>query len=117
MGSRWPITPVDMTREVGELALKHCDAVRDMERASSRPPLPVTALAQPELMMMLLIPLPPVSSRTDRETCTGAAWNLLVVKTAAALAGGSEAIRAMSGLLVLEALTPTCVPETLKPCG
>ena len=85
--------------------------------ASSSPPEPVTALAQPELIMMLRRPAPLRFSRTKRETCTGAAWNLLVVKTAAPLQGRSEAISAMSGLEVFEALTPTCVPDTEKPLG
>jgi hypothetical protein len=48
---------------------------------------------------------------------TGAAWNLLVVNTAAAEHGLSEAMKARSGNLVLDALTPTWVPDTLKPLG
>lgn len=50
-------------------------------------------------------------------TCTGAAWNLLVVNTAAAEHGVSDEIKARSGNLVFDALTPTCVPETTKPLG
>ena len=79
--------------------------------------MPVTALAHPELTMIPRRPEPPRFSRTERETWTGAAWNLFVVKTAAPLQGRSEAISAISGLDMLEGLTPTCVPDTEKPLG
>lgn len=78
MGRRWPITPVDMTRVLLESVVdscwvggvvpgddwKHASTVRPMDEASSRPPFPVTALAQPELMMMARIPSPERCSRT-----------------------------------------------------
>ena len=124
IGNLWPITPVDITSEVGPLWSSGCDfrwkqavASLAMASASSRPPLPVTALAQPELMMIERRPAPPRRSRTERETCTGAAWNLLVVKTAAPKEGRSLTMKARSGLLVLDGLTPTWVPETEKPLG
>ena len=50
-------------------------------------------------------------------TCTGAALNLFVVKTAAAEHGASETIIAKSGNFVFEGLTPTWVPETENPLG
>jgi hypothetical protein len=116
------MTPVDMTRLLGpsvdvSLGWNKEDAVDAISRASSRPPVPVTAFAQPELITMLRRPDPPRFSMTERDTCTGAAWNLLVVKTAAPLQGRSEAIKATSGLEVFEALTPTWIPETEKPLG
>lgn len=121
-GRRCPITPVDITRVLGprseaSLGLKREVVVAAICWASSRPPVPVTALAQPELTMMPRSLEPPRFSRTERETWTGAAWNLLVVKTAAPLHGRSEVIKAMSGFDVFDALTPTCVPETRKPLG
>lgn len=89
---------------------------RDMASASSRPPLPVTALAQPELMMTLRTRLPVRASRS-RLKVTGAAWNLFLVKTAAAAQGWSEVIKARSGLVVLAGLTPTLTAATRKPSG
>ena len=66
---------------------------------------------------MLRMPAPPRFSRTDRDIWTGAAWNLLVVKTAAPNAGRSDVMNAKSGLDLLAALTPTYVAETLNPLG
>lgn len=77
----------------------------------------MTALAQPALMMIDLMPLPFRRVRMSRETCTGAAWNLLAVKTAAAVAGVSEVMNARSAFRVFEGLTPTCVADTRKPLG
>lgn len=70
MGSRWPITPVDMTRLLGvSSGLPRVSvAVCDILLASSSPPLPVTALAQPELMIMLRMPEPFRLSSTFRDT-------------------------------------------------
>lgn len=119
MGKRWPITPVDMTRLVGVEGESPVavEAVSAIFWASSIPPLPVTALAHPELMIMLRMPSPLRVSRILREICTGAAWNLLVVKTAAAFAGVSDVMNAMSGFDLLDGFTPTCTPETEKPFG
>lgn len=122
MGRRCPITPVDITMlrwprpSLGSLG-KQEDAFTPIARASSSPPIPVTALAQPELTIMPRTPSPFLVSSMDLLILTGAAWNLLVVKTAAAEHGFSEAMNARSGNLVLEALTPTWVPDTLKPLG
>ena len=66
---------------------------------------------------MPLTPEPPRFSSTERDTWTGAAWNLLVVNTAAPLQGRSEAISAISGFEVLDGLTPTWVPDTENPFG
>ena len=110
IGKRWPMTPVDMTRVElasdgsGERQLSTAEAIL---LASSRPSLPVTALAQPELMTMARIPSPLRASRVFRLTVTGAAWNLFLVKTAAAEHGASEAINARSGKRVFDAFTPT----------
>lgn len=112
MGRGCPITPVDMTRvldgelETGEEEMLE-STVLAMEMASLRPCLPVTALAQPELMTIARRPSPFRTCRVSRLMVTGAAWNLFFVKTAAAEHGRSEAIRARSGSRVLEALTPT----------
>lgn len=67
--------------------------------------------------MTLRIPAPPRVSRICLETWTGAAWNLLVVKTAAPKAGTSEVMNARSAFFVLVGFTPTWVPETRKPTG
>ncbi len=117
------MTPVDMTRVLGPCVESSSSdwkwelVVEAICWASSRPPVPVTALAQPELTMMLRKPAPLRFSRTERETWTGAAWNLLVVKTAAPLQGRSEAINAISALEAFVGLTPTYVPDTEKPLG
>ena len=85
--------------------------------ASSSPPFPVTAFAQPELMITDLNPSPERFLRWLRQTVTGAAWKIFWVKTAAADAGLSDVRRARSGNRVLDALTPTWVPETRNPLG
>lgn len=77
MGRRWPITPVDMTRvlslsvgeELGSSPSRHSAILV----ASSRPPLPVTAFAQPELIITDLIPSPDRLLRMFRLIVTGAA--------------------------------------------
>jgi len=60
IGRRCPITPVDITRaEFGEgVGMKVSFRVEAMEWASLRPAAPVTALAQPELMITPRIPSP-----------------------------------------------------------
>ena len=88
-----------------------------MLAASSSPPVPVTALAQPELMITDLIPSPEHFLRISRLTVTGAAWKMFWVKTAAADAGLSDVRSARSRKRVLEAFTPTWVPETRNPLG
>jgi hypothetical protein len=74
--------------------------------ASSRPPLPVTAFAQPELIMMALIPSPERFCKVSRLAITGAAWNLFLVNTAAAEQGVSDEIIARSGRYLLVGFTP-----------
>ena len=110
-GRRWPMTPVDMTRvELASEALvdeRQLSTVEAILLASSRPPLPVTALAQPALMTMARMPSPLRDSKVFRLTVTGAAWNLFLVKTAAAEHGVSETIKARSGKRVFEGFTPT----------
>ena len=117
MGRRWPITPVDMTRALRWEEECGSSPSRDaaMLAASSSPPFPVTAFAQPELMITDLMPSPEHFSRTSRLTVTGAAWNVFCVNTAAAEAGFSDVRSARSGSRVLDAFTPTCVPETRNP--
>lgn len=110
MGRRWPMTPVDMTRVLLGLdgGLENCEStVRAILRASSMPPWPVTALAQPELMMMDRTPSPERFRSISLLTVTGAAEKGFWVKTAAAEQGISDVIRARSGKRVLLALTPT----------
>ena len=105
------MTPVDMTRvELGSEALveaKQWSTVDAILLASSRPPLPVTALAQPALITIARIPSPLRASRFLRLTVTGAAWNLFWVKTAAAEHGVSEVSKAKSGKRVFDGFTPT----------
>lgn len=119
MGRRWPITPVDMTRAVsgGEGSGNSPSRDSAMLAASSSPPFPVTAFAQPELIIMDLNPSPERLLRWLRLIVTGAAWNMFCVKTAAADAGLSDVRSARSGNLVLDAFTPTWVPETRNPFG
>lgn len=110
MGRRWPITPVDMTRVLLGVGggLENCEStVRAILRASSMPPGPVTALAQPALMMIERMPSPARFRRTSWLTVTGAAEKGFWVKTAAAEQGVSDVMRARSGKRVLLALTPT----------
>ena len=119
MGRRWPMTPVDMTRvvsgdeESGSSPSRHST----MRVASSSPPFPVTAFAQPELIITDLIPSPERFLRMFRLTVTGAAWKMFCVNTAAADAGLSDVRSARSGKRVLDAFTPTWVPETRNPLG
>lgn len=92
-------------------------ASRLIDQASSIPPFPVTAFAQPELTTTPLIPLPSFILKISLLTVTGAAWNLFLVNTAAEEHGVSEAIKARSSNRVFEGLTPTCVAEARKPFG
>lgn len=79
--------------------------------------MPVTAFAQPELTTTLRRPAFRLPWSTLRLKVTGAAWNLFLVKTAAAAQGRSDVTMARSGLLVLPGLTPTKMPAAAKPCG
>lgn len=117
MGRRWPITPVDMTRVLSGDEESGSRPSRDaaMLVASSSPPFPVTAFAQPELMITDLIPSPERFLRMFRLNVTGAAWNIFWVNTAAADAGLSDVRSARSGKRVLDAFIPTWVPETRNP--
>ena len=119
MGRRWPMTPVDMTRAVSGDEDSGSRPSRDaaMLAASSSPPFPVTAFAQPELIITDLMPSPERFLRMFRLTVTGAAWNMFCVNTAAADAGFSDVRSARSGNRVLDAFTPTWVPETRNPLG
>jgi len=111
-----PITPVLMTM-VASLAPSDLSASLAMASASSSPPLPVTALAQPELIMTPRSPAFLDFCSNALLKVTGAAWNLFLVKTAAAEQGTSEVMKARSGLVVLFGLTPTIVPDTRNPLG
>lgn len=105
-----PITPVDITRVLLDRSevWGNCSSTAvAIWAASSRPPLPVTALAQPELITMALIPSPKRFRRVSRLTVTGAAWNLFFVNTAAAEQGFSDEISARSGKCSLLGFTPT----------
>lgn len=102
------MTPVLITRVLGSGVPLYSSTFVAILRASSKPPLPVTALAHPELMTTDRTPFPFRCSKVNLLTCTGAAWNLFVVNTAAAAVhGSSDEIRAKSGYFVFEALTPT----------
>ena len=115
------MTPVDITKVLDDVEVekggKQASTVEAIDWASLRPPSPVTAFAQPELITMARMPSPLREWRISRLTVTGAAWNLFLVKTAAPEQGFSDAMSARSGKHVLEALTPTWVPETRKPLG
>lgn len=111
-----PITPVLMTSVESWLPTLW-SVVFAMLAASSKPPMPVTALAHPELIITLRRPALALVWSTFRLKVTGAAWNLFLVNTAAAEHGNSEVTKARSGLLVLPGLTPTKTPEARKPLG
>lgn len=113
------MTPVDMTRVLsGGDGLGNSPSREAAIRvASSSPPLPVTALAQPELMRIDLKPSPARFRRQFRLTVTGAAWKIFCVNTAAEEQGLSDVTRARSGNRVFDAFTPTWIPETRKPWG
>jgi hypothetical protein len=106
-----------MTMVLGSEMPLHSSTFAPMFCASARPPFPVTALAQPLLMTTERTPCPLRWFSVDLLTCTGAAWNLFVVNTAAAAQGSSDEIKARSGYFVFDALTPTWVPETRNPLG
>ena len=121
------MTPVDITKvrfgegveeeddDDDEEEGKQASTEEAIARASERPSLPVTALAQPALITIAWMPEPDRASKVSRLIVTGAAWNLFFVKTAAAEQGLSEVMSARSGLCLLEGLTPIWVPETRKP--
>src|SRR5262249_19782088 len=75
---------------------------------------PVQALAQP-LLTTTARATPPERDRCSRETTTGAALALLVVKTAAACAGASETSSARSARPL--ALMPALIPAARNPRG
>jgi hypothetical protein len=68
---------------------------RAIAHASVRPCQPVMAFVQPLLTMRVCV-WPAVCSRTDLETVTGAAWNVLRVKVAAADVGQDDVERSLS---------------------
>lgn len=112
-----PITPVLITMVLPSRTPRALSASRAIAAASSRPPLPVTAFAHPELMTTPERPALARSRSSARLNVTGAAWNLFFVKTAAAAHGTSDASSARSGFVVLRGFTPTIVPDTLNPRG
>lgn len=69
------MTPVDMTRVLSGDGESDSSPSRDaaMLAASSSPPFPVTAFAQPELIITDLIPSPERFLRISRLIVTGAA--------------------------------------------
>ena len=91
--------------------MSSADAVsRTIVQASSRPAVPVQALAQPELVTTACAV--PVCT-CARLTVTGAATTRLVVNTPAAAAGRSETSRARSALplrFMPQALMPAANP-------
>jgi hypothetical protein len=122
MTYRWPITPVLITRVFDAPPfpfsdVTHRSTAAPIASASSIPPFPVTALAQPELITIARRSALFLCNSTFRLTTTGAAWNLFLVKTAAAEHGVSDAMIQRSGELALLGLTPTCVPLARKPLG
>ena len=107
IGSVWPITPVDITsvsdegggddddgglREGEGDGARRASVARAMAHASARPWRPVTAFAQP-LLTTRARARPNVCLRTSLQTVTGAAWNALRVKDAAADVGRDEVER------------------------
>ena len=82
-----------------------------MRSASIRPWGPLQALALPLLMMMAR----PLRGSRFMQRRTVAALTWLVVKVPAMTAGGSQAMRAMSGLPLF--FRPTAAPAALKPRG
>ena len=96
---------------------KHRSAASPMRFASSRPALPVTALAQPELITRARSPAAALRRSTSWLTSTGAARNLFWVKTAAAVHGVSDAIKVRSAKRVLDGLMPTWATPAPKPAG
>lgn len=72
-----------------EEGARRASVARAIAHASERPCRPVTAFAQP-LLTTRARARPAVWSRTALETVTGAAWNALRVKLAAAEVGRDE---------------------------
>ena len=94
--SSWPMTPVEATSTSRGLhPISFATSLQDCS-ALSRPSSPVAALALPELMTTARTLAQRPSPRCSRETVTGAAQNLLVVKTPAALTGSSNSTSARS---------------------
>src|SRR3989338_5233283 len=110
MGIATPIIPVEEGITSPGSIPSLAPTSRHIISASRTPPAPVHALALPLLtttawMNPRLIRLIPTS--------TGAALTLLVVKSAAAVAGRSEKIKARSFFLLF--LMPQVTPANLKP--
>jgi hypothetical protein len=83
-------------------------------RASSSPPGPVPAFAQPALTTIARAD-PPVARSVSMATSTGAARTWLVVKVAAAAPGRSEAMITRSG--PPDSRMPASPIPTAKPCA
>ena len=87
MGRGFPITPVDPSRIFSGFVFKAAARILERRRASSKPLLPVQALAEPELIRTAWAP-PDLT--LSMEIWTGAAFTRFWVKTPAATAGVSE---------------------------
>ncbi len=114
MSSFTPMTPVDATSTAFGSHPRAVDVSAVMLVACARPSGPVHAFAQP-LFTTTAVTRPPEAASCSRDTMTGAAIALFVVKTAAALAVVSETINARSSPPF--ALMPHATPAARKPCG
>jgi len=91
---------------------RRASVARAMAHASARPWRPVTALAQP-LLTTRARARPRVWLRTSLETVTGAAWNALRVKLAAADVWREEDERRTArSRAEASFFTPLCTPPT-----
>src|SRR5262252_205997 len=106
------MTPVEATRTCSGGQPTSRAASVAVFRATASPSSPVQALAQPLLTTMARA-TPPERDRCSRETTTGAAIALFVVKTAAACAGASETSSARSALPF--DLMPALMPAARNP--
>ena len=111
IGKCRPMTPVEQTRTCSGRQASSSAATAVILRASSRPRLPVQALALPEQTTM-----PRASARGNRswQTWTGAARTRFCVKTPAAAAGPLLTINARSRRPA-SGRTPQCNPAKRNP--
>ena len=100
-----------ITTVLGSVISNNWSTSLAIRSASSIPPLPVTAFAQPLLATRALIPLPPRFASMSLDTTTGAALKTFFVKTAAAEAGRSDITSAKSSDFP-SFLTPQWIPPT-----
>ena len=112
-GRTTPMTPVEATK-ISLSSQRSSSAARArVRRAASRPSRPVTAFAQPALTTTPFT-RPPLFFSADFDSTTGAARNLLRVKTAAALAPSAATISPRSGRFLR---MPARTPEARNPFG